>query len=117
MADVSIKIHGQTYTIACDDGEEERVRALGEFIDQRLHEIARMGAATTDSHLLVLTSLVLADELFEHKQRAGAESEEGDQSVAQNNAQQVVAEEIQTVTESLSRVARKIDSLALDIAG
>ena len=65
MAEVTIYINGRSYDIACDNGQEGRIVDLAAYIDQRLQQISRTGAAYNDAHLTVLTSLVLADELFE----------------------------------------------------
>ena len=64
MAEVTITIDGKAYPIACDDGQESRVRALGSYIDQRLRELGNAGA-TSKSQLMVLTALLLADEVFD----------------------------------------------------
>jgi cell division protein ZapA len=68
MAEVNLIIHGRTYGVGCDDGQEKRVRELGQYIDKRVKEIAGAGGAATEAHLLVLTSLVLADEIFETRE-------------------------------------------------
>ncbi|MFN3827503.1 MAG: cell division protein ZapA [Micavibrio sp.] len=65
MADVNLGIHGKNYSIACDAGQETRVVELGKYVDARLREIAAAGAASSEAHLLVLTALVLADEIYE----------------------------------------------------
>lgn len=65
MADVNMSIHGKAYSIACDAGQETRVVELGKYVDARLREIAAAGAASSEAHLLVLTALVLADEIYE----------------------------------------------------
>lgn len=65
MADVNIMIHGRTYGVGCDPGQDKRVRELGQYIDKRVREIAGSGGPATEAHLLVLSNLVLADELFE----------------------------------------------------
>lgn len=65
MAEVKLAINGRMYGIACDEGQERRVSMLGRYIDARLKEIARAGGASNESHLLVLTSLVLADEIHD----------------------------------------------------
>ena len=65
MAEVNLSINGRNYGIACDDGQEKRVKELGYYVDQRIKEIARAGAANNDAHLLVLTALMLADEIYE----------------------------------------------------
>lgn len=65
MEDVKLAINGRMYAIACDDGQERRVSMLGRYIDARLKEIGRAGGASNESHLLVLTALVLADEIHD----------------------------------------------------
>lgn len=65
MAEITLKINGRSYDMACDDGEEKRIMQLAEYVDSRLGMIAKSGAARNESHLLVLTSLVLADEIFD----------------------------------------------------
>jgi cell division protein ZapA len=67
MAEISITINGRNYGIACDDGQEKRVQELARYVDFRLKEIARAGAASNESHLLVLTSIILADEIADMK--------------------------------------------------
>lgn len=67
MSEVTITINGRNYGVFCDDGQEPRVAELGNHIDSRLKEIASSGANISESHLLVLTSLVLADELHDAK--------------------------------------------------
>ena len=62
MSEVNISIHGRIYEIGCDSGQEGRIVDLAAYIDQRLHQISRSGAAYNDSHLLILTALVLTDE-------------------------------------------------------
>jgi cell division protein ZapA len=65
MAEVNLFINGRSYGISCDDGQERRVQQLGQYIDGRLKEVARSGAASNETHLLVLTSLMIADEIVE----------------------------------------------------
>jgi cell division protein ZapA len=65
MAEITLKINHRGYGMYCDEGQEERLNELAAYVDSRLRDIAASGAATNESHLLVLTSLVLADEIFD----------------------------------------------------
>lgn len=65
MAEVNVSIHGKPYGISCDDGQEERVLEVGRYVDARARDISTAGAASNENHLLVLTALVLADEIKE----------------------------------------------------
>lgn len=108
MAEVSLNINGQTYEMECDDGQESRVYALGDHVDAKLQEIAGAGAASNDNHLLVLTALMLSDEIFELReqvQNAGSESSEGN---SKDDA--VVAQSIEKLAERIQAVTQKIES-------
>lgn len=72
MAEVSLKINGKSYGIACDDGQEPRLMELGRFIDTRLREIASAGAAGNEMHLMILSALMTADELFDLRDQVNA---------------------------------------------
>ena len=72
MAEVTLTINGRNYGISCDDGQEQRVLDLGAYVDQRMKEMSSAGAATNDSQLLVLTTILLADEVFELRDQAGS---------------------------------------------
>lgn len=68
MAEVTITINGRHYDIACDTGQEGRIIDLAGYIDERIGHISQTGAAYNDSHLQILTLLIVADELFETRE-------------------------------------------------
>lgn len=70
MAKVGIHVNNKLFTIACDDGQEARVKQLGQYIDERFRELGQAGAAPNESYMLVLTSLVIADEMFDARDAA-----------------------------------------------
>lgn len=70
MSKVSINVNNKSFTIACDDGQESRVQQLGKYVDERFRELNQAGAAPNESYTLVLTSLVIADDMFEAKDQA-----------------------------------------------
>ncbi|MEQ9813670.1 MAG: cell division protein ZapA [Azospirillaceae bacterium] len=65
MARVDISLNGRSYPIACDDGQENRVRSIAEFLDQRMRELSRAAPSATEAQLLVMTALMVTDELFD----------------------------------------------------
>jgi len=67
MAGLNIKIRGRNYAIACDDGQEKRVADLAAYVEEKINAIASAGAGASESHLLVLTAIVMADEVFDLK--------------------------------------------------
>ena len=63
MAHVEVKINGRGYEIACDNGQEEHVADLGDFLDRKVAELAVRIGQVGDSRLLVMAALLIADEL------------------------------------------------------
>lgn len=64
MVEVSVTINGRDYRIACDDGQEEHVERLAAGVDKRIGElVASLGRQVGDTTLLVMASLLIADEL------------------------------------------------------
>jgi len=65
MAQVSVTINGRAYQIACDDGQEDHLRQLAGYIDRRVSELVAAMGQIGDMRLLVMVSLLIADELSE----------------------------------------------------
>ena len=74
MAEVSLTIGGRAYRLACRDGEEERLRLLGRLVDARATDAIRAVGRGNEPRELLLTALLLADELDEMR---GALTEHG----------------------------------------
>ncbi len=106
MGDVTLKINGQDFEISCDSGQEERVHHLGEFINMRLNEIRQAGAANSDTHLLVLTALILADEVFDLRDYIHSEGKTGRAPSAINEP--AIAKTIETLATRIENIAEKI---------
>ncbi|MBL6933810.1 MAG: cell division protein ZapA [Alphaproteobacteria bacterium] len=71
MSHLSITINGQNYTIACDDGQEDRIRELAAGIDTKIQSLVGEVGQVGDNRLLVMAGLLVADELAELKEAAG----------------------------------------------
>ena len=110
MGQVNITINGRSFGISCEDGQEQRVTDLGHYVDSRLKDIARAGAASNESHLLVLTTLLLADELFETRESgaAGAPPPQAPQANPQEEA--LVVHAIEDLAERIDRIAGRIQA-------
>lgn len=110
MGEVNITISGRNYGISCQDGQEERVHELGQYVDQRLKSIAQAGAATNESHLLVLTALMLSDEVFDLKAHAGEASQQLQSAQANQNNEEEVAGAINQLADRIDQIAKRIQA-------
>lgn len=114
MADVNISINGRIYEIGCDNGQEGRIVDLASYIDQRLQHIARSGAAYNDAHLMVLTALVLADELFDARSQVQAQAESAPAAAPRGRKSEAGKgeEDAQAVAQAIDKIIKRIDGIA-----
>ena len=59
---VNVMVNGRSYTVACDEGEEERLHELAAIVDGKAREIAKSIGQVGDTRLLLMTALLMADE-------------------------------------------------------
>ena len=63
MGEVAVMIGERRYSVSCDDGQEEHVAKLAAYVDRRARELAESVGRVSEARLLVMTCLVVADEL------------------------------------------------------
>ncbi len=116
MGEVNLVIDGRNYGIACDQGQEQRVQQLGRYIDQRLKEISSNSGANNKAQLMVLTALLLADEVFDlkdHNARIANSNRAAAAAVPKQPVYQGLAPtEEKEITEAISKLAAKVETLA-----
>jgi len=69
MASVTLNIGGRPHPVACRDGEESRVRLLGQLIDERWPAAIRASGGAGGERAMFFVALMLADALDECRQR------------------------------------------------
>lgn len=72
MSNVTLRVGGRDYTVACASGEEQHVSALGGMIDAKIQAMG--GAGHSEARQLLFAALLLADELHEAKFRGGGQA-------------------------------------------
>lgn len=65
MAQLTLKVNGYAYSVGCDDGQEPHLRAMAEQIESRVAGLKAMGGQSGEARLLLLTALMMADELHD----------------------------------------------------
>ena len=114
MPIVDVTLNHRVYPIACDEGQEDRVRHIARYLQQQVKEVRNQAPGATDAHLLVMVCLMLADELTEARGdgRTGgrgkpqtAAAHRGDDGDAEAMAAMVasLAERIETIAQRLEQ--------------
>jgi cell division protein ZapA len=97
MASVEVEIAARKYSVACRDGEEAHLRSVAAIVDSKAHDAAAALGSLSEARQLLFASLLLADELKEHRSgRPPAPRAEPDPALA----------------EALERLAQRVESLA-----
>lgn len=99
MATVDVRIQGRAYTLNCDDGQEHRLRQVAQYLDRRLQEAAKAAGGANDARLMVMTSLLICDELADARDEIGGLRQRIDEVEARASS-------------ALDRVAGRIEDLA-----
>ena len=100
MALVTLRINGYAYTIGCRDGEEQHLAAMGREVEQRIDSVKSSAGQSGEARMLVMASLLMADELHELRTKLQAA-----QSGAPANGDS-------RLSRRLSRMAKRAEDIA-----
>jgi len=112
---VNVLINGRAYTVACDDGEEEHLRDLSQFLDKRVRELASSVGQVGDARLLLMAGLIVSDELSEARARVAecekeiAQLKSRAKGAAKFNAD-ALAETLENASARIELVAAKLEA-------
>ena len=104
MAQVDVSVNGQSYRIACEDGQEDRLVDLAAMVDEKVLDLVNQIGQVGSSRLLVMAALVIADELVDLKNEAGSLQELRD-----NSNQQDTVLALQEITKRIENIADQVE--------
>jgi cell division protein ZapA len=107
MAQVEIRINSRPYRISCDDGQEEHLTRLAEFVDKRVQELVASIGQVGEDRLLVMASLLIADELSETFAQIDAPAQ-SDTAASDEETEARRVQAIEALTDRIERVATRI---------
>ncbi len=67
MGQVIVEIGGRTYPLSCRDGDESHLTALADDIAEKADGLARSLGPMSEVRLLLMSALMVADELHESR--------------------------------------------------
>jgi cell division protein ZapA len=108
MPMVEVTVNGRRHAVQCGVGEEARVKRLASYIDRRVAELAKGQTQQGDTLLLLMASLLVADELsdaFDEIKRLQSALEE---RTTENEHQAAAA--VEQVARELDAIAARLES-------
>ncbi len=107
MAQVEITVNARCYRVTCDDGQEQRLKRLAAHFDGHVEKLAADLGQIGDARLMLLSALVVCDELFEARSRAAS---------LENAADKLDAETIGGAARVIEAAAARVEKIAEQIA-
>jgi len=104
LAQVDVSVNGQSYRIACEDGQEDRLVDLAAMVDEKVLGLVNQIGQVGSNRLLVMAALIIADELVDLKNEAGSSQELKD-----NTNQQDTVLALQEITKRIENIADQVE--------
>ena len=76
MANVNINFNGKDYLLSCDNGQEEHLIELAEYLNKKFKELKSELGNIGESKLLLISSIKTIDEYYETKKSIDKKKEE-----------------------------------------
>ena len=64
MANINVKFNNKDYLLSCDDGQEENLKELANYLDTKYGELKKNLGNIGDSKLLLITAIQMVDDYF-----------------------------------------------------
>ena len=68
MGEVTVTINDRSFTLGCDDGEEQHVQILAEHINKHVANLRHTLGPVGDDKLFLMAGLMVCDELWEARE-------------------------------------------------
>ena len=109
MAQVTVTINGHDYEVACDEGQEAHLTRLGTYVDKRIGELVAAVGQVGEARLLVMASLLLADELSDvYSELEVAQSADAG-ATAMLSAEESLSANIEKLAERIENIAERLE--------
>ena len=109
MSQVSVTINDRQYQIACDDGQEAHLTRLAAYIDKRVGELVAAVGQVGNERLLVMTSLLVADELSDAYSERDALKETDEGAGARLEVEENLGVALDAVAQRIEDIAELLD--------
>jgi cell division protein ZapA len=106
VGQISLTVNSRPFAVTCDDGQEARIRRLGQYVDAKVADFVGSLGQIGEARLLLLAALVIADELADanealQSERSGARTAEAEAKAAAGAA-----------ASSVNGLAQRVEAIA-----
>lgn len=113
MGQVTVTINGRGYTVGCDDGQEDHIVELANYLNHHMDQLQDSVGSVGDMRLMLLAGLMVADELSETLARLDSIEAELTELREQQQAATDQAKSFeQSAAEAVNSIAARIEAIA-----
>ena len=117
MAHVSVSVNGRSYTLACDDGEEDHLKQLANYLDHHIGELSGTIGPVGETRLILMAGLMVADELSGALDRLNkVEDELKDLKASREEVSERMRVAEHEASKALDSAAHRLEAIAAKLA-
>lgn len=110
MSVVELKVGSRLYQVACENGQEPNLLRLASELDNKVSNLSRQMRTGNDSLLLLMTALMMQDELNETQKKISNDNEiEAKIKKISEDKDKEVADLLNTISGFVESIADRID--------
>tara|TARA_B100000131_G_C17819219_1_gene493001 strand:- start:8 stop:460 length:453 start_codon:yes stop_codon:yes gene_type:complete len=76
MANINIKFNNKDYLLSCEDGQEENLKELADYLDTKYNELKKNLGNIGESKLLLITAIKMVDDYFDLNKKVNSKKDE-----------------------------------------
>ena len=112
MSQVTIQIGGRSFDVVCQEGEESYLKTAAAMLDQEAQKLESSGARITESRMLLMAGLLLADRTAASEEKLS----KSDKSVFSKTTNSEIMEHATNLEAKLKQAEMKIIELNSQIS-
>ena len=76
MANINIKSNNKDYLLSCEEGQEENLKELANYLDSKYSELKKNLGNIGESKLMLITAIKMVDEYFDLSKKVNSKKNE-----------------------------------------
>ena len=108
MAIVTVTVNGHEYQVACDDGQEDHLTGLAEYLDKRVSELTKTMGQVGEARLILMASLLVAYELSDIVDEVN--SLRGELDLASEEASEAAGSAVEQMADRIESIAARLET-------
>jgi cell division protein ZapA len=110
VGQVAVTVNGRPFKLACDDGQEPRLRRLAQYVDQRIAEFVKKVGQAGEARLLLFAALAIADELSDANEALAQERSRARAAEAEAEAAaEAAASDVHGMAQRIEALAARLE--------